>query len=143
MHSLLLLNISGETHRVRFREYQRLPQRLCDHVVHWLSPTQKTGPQMGEAIVTEQFCHVAGAETQAWIRHHKPDTLEAAMNLVEDFQDSLISAKTSLLTTSPIPWSSRAPTPLPVPPLPVPPPPGPRSRPPRPQTPMGNLTSLP
>ncbi|MGH0169641.1 UNVERIFIED_CONTAM: hypothetical protein FKN15_057226 [Acipenser sinensis] len=77
------------------------------------SPARKSGIQMGEAIVTEQFCYVVGAETQAWRRRHNPDTLEAAVKLAEDFEDSLISAKTGLLI-APLPRSSQAPTPLPV-----------------------------
>ncbi|MGH0147717.1 UNVERIFIED_CONTAM: hypothetical protein FKN15_017524 [Acipenser sinensis] len=43
---------------------------------------------MGEAIVLEHFCHVVSTETQDWIRRHNPDTLEAAVKLAEDFEDS-------------------------------------------------------
>ncbi|MGH0128239.1 UNVERIFIED_CONTAM: hypothetical protein FKN15_033795 [Acipenser sinensis] len=70
---------------------------------------------MGEAIVSEQFCHVVSAETQAWIRRHNLDNLdlEAAVKLAEDFEDSLIFVKTSLLT-APLPQSSQAPPPLPA-----------------------------
>ncbi|RXM30133.1 Zinc finger protein with KRAB and SCAN domains 3 [Acipenser ruthenus] len=82
-------NITGEKHRVQFREYQRYPdtrprvvmQKLHDHMVHWLEPTQKTSLQMGEAIVVEQFCHVVGAETQAWIWRQNSDNLEDAVKL--------------------------------------------------------------
>ncbi|MGH0131029.1 UNVERIFIED_CONTAM: hypothetical protein FKN15_022224 [Acipenser sinensis] len=103
---LRCLNITSETHCVRFREYQRSPdtrprvvtQKLCDHMVHWLTPTRKTNLQMGEAIVVEQFCHVVCADTQAWIRRHNPDTLEEAVKLTEDYEDSLISAQNGLLT---------------------------------------------
>ncbi|MGH0177391.1 UNVERIFIED_CONTAM: hypothetical protein FKN15_011469 [Acipenser sinensis] len=91
--------------------------------------------QVGEAIVVEQFCHVVGAKTQAWIRCHNPNTQEEAVKLAEDFEDSLVPAKTSLLTV-PVQRSSRAP-----PPLSTPPAPGPGPRPSRPPTPMGNLTS--
>ncbi|MGH0131203.1 UNVERIFIED_CONTAM: hypothetical protein FKN15_002996 [Acipenser sinensis] len=100
------LNITAETHRARFREYRRAPEtrprvvaeRLCDHMVHWLTPGKKTPQQMGEAIVVEQFCHVVGAETQAWIRRHNPDTLEEAVKLAEDFEDSLTSARIGILS---------------------------------------------
>ncbi|XP_058862677.1 uncharacterized protein LOC131704957 [Acipenser ruthenus] len=103
------LNITGETHRVRFREFQRPPntrprvvaQQLCDHMAQWLNPSQKTGIQMGEAIVMEQFCHVVGAETQAWVRRHNPTTLEQAVALAENFEDSLVSARTTLLDCPP------------------------------------------
>ncbi|XP_041132370.1 myeloid leukemia factor 2-like [Polyodon spathula] len=89
------LNITEETHRVRFREYRISPdtchrvvvQQLCDHMVHWLSPTQKTGLQMGDAI----------AVIQVWIWHHNPATLEDAIKL--DFEDTLISAHMNLFTT--------------------------------------------
>ncbi|MGH0173459.1 UNVERIFIED_CONTAM: hypothetical protein FKN15_001819 [Acipenser sinensis] len=67
-------------------------------MVHWLTPGKKTAQQMGEAIVVEQFCHVVGAETQAWIRRHNPDTLEEAVKLAEDFEDSLTSARIGILS---------------------------------------------
>ncbi|MGH0152463.1 UNVERIFIED_CONTAM: hypothetical protein FKN15_059110 [Acipenser sinensis] len=81
------------------------------------------------------LCHVVGAEIQEWIRHHNPENLEDAVKLAEDLEDSLVSAKTGLLTAS-AQRSSRAP-----PPLFAPPSPGPGLRPPRLLTPMGNLTS--
>ncbi|MGH0139554.1 UNVERIFIED_CONTAM: hypothetical protein FKN15_069811 [Acipenser sinensis] len=121
----------------RRREERVVAQKLCDHMIHWLTPALKTTAQMGEAIVIEQFCHVVGAETQGWIRRHNPDTLEQAVKLAEDFEDSLVSAQTGLLT--PLPQrSSRAPPPLSAPPTP---PPGPVQRPPRAPTPMGDLAS--
>ncbi|XP_058865597.1 uncharacterized protein LOC131707274 isoform X2 [Acipenser ruthenus] len=143
------LNITTETHRARFREYRRAPEtrprvvaeRLCDHMVHWLTPGKKTVQQMGEAIVVEQFCHVVGAETQAWIRRHNPDTLEEAVKLAEDFEDSLTSARIGILS-APALRSSRALSPSP--PTSSPPPPsfqGPR--PPRAPTPLGPLASPP
>ncbi len=139
------LNITEETHRIRFREYRRSPnvrprvvaQKLCDHMIHWLTPALKTTAQMGEAIVIEQFCHVVGAGTQAWIRRHNPDTLEQAVKLAEDFEGSLVSAQTGLLT-SPPQRNSRAPPSVSAPPTP---PPGPVQRPPRAPTPMGDLAS--
>ncbi|XP_058848156.1 uncharacterized protein LOC117402822 [Acipenser ruthenus] len=70
---LCRLNITAETHR-------------------------KTNVQMGEAIVVEQFCHVVGADTQAWIRRHNPDTLEGAVKLSEDYEDPLVSARTGILS---------------------------------------------
>ncbi|MGH0145898.1 UNVERIFIED_CONTAM: hypothetical protein FKN15_007271 [Acipenser sinensis] len=108
-------------------------------MVHWLTPGKKTAQQMGEAIVVEQFCHVVGAETQAWIRRHNPDTLEEAVKLAEDFEDSLTSARIGILS-APALRSSR---PLsPSPPSPSPPSfPGPR--PPRAPIPLGPLASPP
>ncbi|MGH0169336.1 UNVERIFIED_CONTAM: hypothetical protein FKN15_067088 [Acipenser sinensis] len=106
-------------------------------MVHWLTPEKKTNPEMGEAVVVEQFCHVVGADTQVWIRRHNPDTLEAAIKLAEDYEDSLVSARIGILSV-PAPRSSRllhlSP---PTPPLPS----VPRPRPPRPPTPMGPLAS--
>ncbi|MGH0153111.1 UNVERIFIED_CONTAM: hypothetical protein FKN15_026389 [Acipenser sinensis] len=139
------LNITAETHRVRFREYRRSPEtrprvvaeRLCDHMVHWLTPEKKTNVQMGEAIVVEQFCHVVGADTQAWIRRHNPDTLEGAVKLAEDYEDSLVSARTGILSAPAL--RNTRPSPL-SPPTP-PPPSVPGPRPPRPPTPMGHLAS--
>ncbi|MGH0155146.1 UNVERIFIED_CONTAM: hypothetical protein FKN15_028440 [Acipenser sinensis] len=83
------INITAEIHRVRFREYRRSPEtrprvvaeRLCDHTVHWLTPEKKTNLEMGKAMVVEQFCHVVSANTQAWIRCHNHDALEAAVKL--------------------------------------------------------------
>ncbi|XP_041082890.1 zinc finger protein 444-like [Polyodon spathula] len=98
-------NIMGETHRVRFQESRRpsntrpraVAQQLRNHMAQWLNLSQKTGVQMGEAIVMEQFCHVVGAETQAWIRRHNPTTLDQAMALAETFEDARMSAQTTLL----------------------------------------------
>ncbi|XP_041114346.1 E3 ubiquitin-protein ligase TRIM58-like [Polyodon spathula] len=70
-------------------------------MVHWLTPEKKTTQQMGEAIVVEQFCHVVSAKTQAWIRHHNPDTLEEAVRLAEDYEDSLMSAPVGILCNQP------------------------------------------
>ncbi|MGH0166974.1 UNVERIFIED_CONTAM: hypothetical protein FKN15_051986 [Acipenser sinensis] len=102
-------------------------------MVHWLNPAEKTGQQMGEAIVLEQFCHVVGAETQGWIRRHNPTTLEAAVRLAEDYEDSLVSVKTGPLTplVAPITRGS-APSSLQL-----------GTRPPRSPTSMGRPTSLP
>ncbi|MGH0149802.1 UNVERIFIED_CONTAM: hypothetical protein FKN15_016115 [Acipenser sinensis] len=139
------LNITTETHRARFREYRRAPEtrprvvaeRLCDHMVHWLTPGKKTPQQMGEAIVVEQFCHVVGAETQAWIRRHNPDTLEEAVKLAEDFEDSLTSARIGILS-APALRSSR---PLSPSPPSSSPPSFQGSRPPRAPIPLGPLAS--
>ncbi|MGH0146379.1 UNVERIFIED_CONTAM: hypothetical protein FKN15_012866 [Acipenser sinensis] len=87
---------------------------------------------MGEAIAVEQFCHVVGAETQVWIRRHNPATLEAAIKLAEDFEDSLVSAHNNL-ATAPVHWSSGTPPPLSPPSTAL----GPR--PPSSPAPMGNL----
>ncbi|MGH0145146.1 UNVERIFIED_CONTAM: hypothetical protein FKN15_025624 [Acipenser sinensis] len=95
----------------RRREERVVAQQLCDHMVHWLTPALKTSAQMVEAIVIEQFCRVVGAETQAWIQSHNPNTLNQAVKLAEDFQDSLVSAQSGLLTT-PTLRSIRAPPPL-------------------------------
>ncbi|XP_058868893.1 protein cappuccino-like [Acipenser ruthenus] len=145
------LNITTETHRARFREYRRAPEtrprvvaeRLCDHMVHWLTPGKKTAQQMGEAIVVEQFCHVVGAETQAWIRRHNPDTLEEAVKLAEDFEDSLTSARIGILSAPALRSSRPLPPSPPTPPPPPPPPTFQGPRPPRAPTPLGPLASPP
>ncbi|RXN01335.1 hypothetical protein EOD39_7064 [Acipenser ruthenus] len=62
-------------------------------MAHWLGPLQKTGVQMGEGMVMEQFCHVVGAETQAWICYHNLVTLEEAVKLAEDYEESLTSSR--------------------------------------------------
>ncbi|MGH0160607.1 UNVERIFIED_CONTAM: hypothetical protein FKN15_039489 [Acipenser sinensis] len=64
-------------------------------MVLWLNPAQKTSLQIGEVFVVEQFCHVVGAETQAWIRCHNPDIMEKALKLTEDFEDSQVSTQTA------------------------------------------------
>ncbi|MGH0136705.1 UNVERIFIED_CONTAM: hypothetical protein FKN15_062013 [Acipenser sinensis] len=108
-------------------------------MVHWLTPGKKTPQQMGEAIVVEQFCHVVGAETQAWIRRHNPDTLEEAVKLAEDFEDSLTSARIGILS-APALRSSR---PLSPSPPSSSPPSFQGSRPPRAPIPLGPLASPP
>ncbi|XP_041132356.1 zinc finger protein 449-like [Polyodon spathula] len=122
------LNITGETHRVRFREFRWPPntqprvvaQRLCNNMAQWLNTTQKTGVQMGEAIVMEQFYHVVGAETQAWIHQRNPATLDQAVALAENFEDALMSSQSTLMNcpppgttikTPPGPRPARSPTP--------------------------------
>ncbi|MGH0143329.1 UNVERIFIED_CONTAM: hypothetical protein FKN15_007391 [Acipenser sinensis] len=139
---LRCLNITAETHRVRFREYQRSPEthprvvaeRLCDHMIHWLTPEKKTNLQMGEAVVVEQFCHVVGADTQAWIGRHNPHTLEDVVKMSEDYEHSLVSARTGILSVPVLPSSQD--------PLLYPPPPSaPGPRPLRPPTVMDPLAS--
>ncbi|MGH0166019.1 UNVERIFIED_CONTAM: hypothetical protein FKN15_050659 [Acipenser sinensis] len=115
------LKITAETNHVRFREYQRSPdthakvvaEQLCDHMVHWLTSAKNL--QMGEAVIVEQFCHVVGAETQASLWCHNPDTLEEAVKLAKDFEDSLVSARIRMLM-APAHWNSRAPPPISPPP---------------------------
>ncbi|XP_041115780.1 zinc finger protein 449-like [Polyodon spathula] len=132
---------------MRFQEYRRpretdprvVVQKLWDHMVHWLNPAQKTGAQMGEAMVLEQFCHVVGTDTQDWVRLHNPDTLEAAIKLAEDFEDARASIKTGLLTRLP-PLTSRGAAPAAAPPL-TPLPLGPR--PAKTPIPMGRPSSSP
>ncbi|XP_058855065.1 zinc finger and SCAN domain-containing protein 29-like [Acipenser ruthenus] len=106
------LDITEETHRRRFREYQRPPglrprvvaQQLVDHVTRWLCPGTNDAEKITELIAIEQFVKVLGPDTQNWVTRHRPTTLEAAVRLAEGYEDALASAP---VVVTPAPPSNR------------------------------------
>ncbi|XP_062415775.1 uncharacterized protein LOC134107852 [Pungitius pungitius] len=60
-------------------------RRLRDAAARWLRPTGvETAAEVLEAVVLEQFVEGLPARTAAWVRYHRPPTLEAATTLAED-----------------------------------------------------------
>ncbi|KAL6103610.1 uncharacterized protein ACO6RY_02968 [Pungitius sinensis] len=87
------LGLLPEDHRRRFRGARLGPedrpftyrQRLRDAAARWLRPTGgETAAEVLEAVVLEQFVEGLPARTAAWVRYHRPPTLEAATTLSED-----------------------------------------------------------
>uniref|UniRef100_A0AAQ4REK5 Gypsy retrotransposon integrase-like protein 1 n=1 Tax=Gasterosteus aculeatus aculeatus TaxID=481459 RepID=A0AAQ4REK5_GASAC len=87
------LGLSLEDHRRRFREARLGPedrpfpfaQRLTDAANRWLQPEGAGGaPAVVEKVVMEQFLEGLPPRTAAWVRYHRPATLEAAVTLAED-----------------------------------------------------------
>ncbi|XP_058890670.1 zinc finger and SCAN domain-containing protein 29-like [Acipenser ruthenus] len=115
------LDITEETHRCRFREYQRPPglrprvvaQQLVDHVTRWLCPGTNSAEQVTELIAIEQFVKVLGPDTRNWVSRHRPTTLEAAVRLAEGFEDALPAAP---VVAPPAPASNRPRAATPPPP---------------------------
>ncbi|XP_058880157.1 uncharacterized protein LOC131737126 [Acipenser ruthenus] len=113
------LDITEETHRRRFREYQRpsglrprmVAQQLVDHVTRWLCPGTNSAAKITELIAIEQFVKVLGPDTRTWVS--RPTTLDAAVRLAEGFEDALPSAP---VVTLPAPASSRPQAATPPPP---------------------------
>ncbi|XP_075791103.1 uncharacterized protein LOC142830401 [Pelodiscus sinensis] len=85
------LGHSPETCRQRFRQEgfkagdrpRAVAQRLREWANRWLEPEQKTGLQVTEMIVMEQFIHILPREGQRWVRRNRPTTLQEAVNLME------------------------------------------------------------
>ncbi|XP_058885639.1 putative SCAN domain-containing protein SCAND2P [Acipenser ruthenus] len=117
------LDITEETHRRRFWEYQRPPglrprvmaQQLVDHVTQWLCPGTNSAEKVTELIAIEQFVKVLGPDTWTWVSRLRPTTLDAAVRLAEGFEDALPSAP---VDTLPAPASSRPRAAAPEPPPP-------------------------
>ncbi|XP_062418714.1 uncharacterized protein LOC134130607 [Pungitius pungitius] len=87
------LGLLPEDHRRRFRSARLGPedrpfaygQRLRDAAARWLQPNGVgTASGVVEKVVLEQFVEGLPARTAAWVRYHRPPTLEAAITLAED-----------------------------------------------------------
>ncbi|XP_058874275.1 uncharacterized protein LOC131725002 [Acipenser ruthenus] len=91
------LDITEETHRRRFREYQRpegvrprvMAQQLVDQVTRWLCPGERTAEEVAEIVTIEQFIQLLGPEASNWVSRHRPTTLDAAVRLAEGYEDSM------------------------------------------------------
>uniref|UniRef100_K7EYA7 Gypsy retrotransposon integrase-like protein 1 n=1 Tax=Pelodiscus sinensis TaxID=13735 RepID=K7EYA7_PELSI len=87
------VGITPETYRQRFRQERYRPgdrpravaHRLKESGMRWLEPEPKTGMQVAEIVILEQFIQVLPGEGQRWVRRHRPSTLAEAVTLMEDF----------------------------------------------------------
>nr|XP_025040586.1 uncharacterized protein LOC112545836 [Pelodiscus sinensis] len=82
---------SPETCRQKFRQEgyktgdrpRAVAQRLREWANRWLEPEQKTGVQVTERIVLEQFLHILPRDGQRWVRRNQPSTLHEVVALME------------------------------------------------------------
>ncbi|XP_061582743.1 zinc finger protein 213-like [Cololabis saira] len=87
------LGRSPEDYRRRFRELKLGPtdrpytfaHQLHDAAVRWLRPGETEGEKrVVQQIVLEQFVQGLPTRTAAWVRCHRPGTLQEAITLAED-----------------------------------------------------------
>ncbi|MGH0124628.1 UNVERIFIED_CONTAM: hypothetical protein FKN15_076716 [Acipenser sinensis] len=114
------------------------PEHVCNNALAKLLQALESRRDAEERRREERYTALI---EQAWIRHHNPDTLEEAVKLAEDFEDSLTSAWIGILSAPALrssrPFSPSTPTPSSSPPSFQ----GPR--PPRAPIPLGPLASPP
>nr|XP_025037655.1 uncharacterized protein LOC112544857 [Pelodiscus sinensis] len=87
------LGVTPETHRRRFREAKYDPrerpravaQRVKEAGMRWLEPEAKTGVQVADLVILEQYVRILPAEGQQWVRRHLPETLDEAVTLMEHY----------------------------------------------------------
>ncbi|XP_075762946.1 uncharacterized protein LOC142819454 [Pelodiscus sinensis] len=88
------MGITPETYRQKFRGEQYSPgtrprvvaQRLREAAWRWLDPEQRTGPQVAELVVLEQFINILPSGGARWVRRHHPSTLSEAIELMNDYE---------------------------------------------------------
>ncbi|MGH0137921.1 UNVERIFIED_CONTAM: hypothetical protein FKN15_066508 [Acipenser sinensis] len=103
------LNITPETHCRQFQQYQRpegvrpriVAQQLWDHMTKWLRPAERGAEAVAQSVAIDQFLAVVGADTQAWVARHSPETMEKAVELAEAYEDSLLRASPGSSTGTP------------------------------------------
>ncbi|XP_075753462.1 uncharacterized protein LOC142818329 [Pelodiscus sinensis] len=87
------LGVTPETHRRRFRDAKYDPcerpravaQRVKEAGMRWLEPETKTGVQVADLVILEQYVRILPAEGQQWVRQHLPETLDEVVTLMEHY----------------------------------------------------------
>ncbi|MGH0143847.1 UNVERIFIED_CONTAM: hypothetical protein FKN15_038435 [Acipenser sinensis] len=76
-------------------------QQLWDHMTKWLRPAERGAEAVAQSVAIDQFLAVVGADTQAWVARHSPETMEKAVELAEAYEDSLLRASPGSSTVTP------------------------------------------
>nr|XP_025035341.1 uncharacterized protein LOC112544063 [Pelodiscus sinensis] len=87
------LGVTPETHRRRVRGAKYDPrerpravaQRVKEAGMRWLEPEAKTGVQVADLVILEQYVRILPAEGQQWVRRHLPETPDEAVTLMEHY----------------------------------------------------------
>ncbi|KAK0142845.1 SCAN domain-containing protein 3 [Merluccius polli] len=85
------LGLTPEEHRRRFRalpfaEGDRpftYAQQLRDQARRWLGPERNNPEEIVEQVALERFIEGLPARTSTWVRYHRPENLQAAVNIAE------------------------------------------------------------
>uniref|UniRef100_H3AIQ8 SCAN box domain-containing protein n=1 Tax=Latimeria chalumnae TaxID=7897 RepID=H3AIQ8_LATCH len=82
-------DISIETYRQRFQSLKYQPSdtphelytRLKELCTKWIQPEGKTGEQVMEMFVTEQFIQLLPSDVQLWVKEHHLEQGKCAITL--------------------------------------------------------------
>ncbi|XP_008049318.2 zinc finger and SCAN domain-containing protein 30 [Carlito syrichta] len=88
---------SQEVFRQQFRHFsysdstgpREALSQLRELCCQWLLPEVHTKEQMLELLVLEQFLAILPEELQAWVREHRPQNGEEAVNMLEELEKEL------------------------------------------------------
>ncbi|XP_069057113.1 zinc finger and SCAN domain-containing protein 30-like isoform X2 [Pleurodeles waltl] len=89
----ILTHVSGESYRKKFRglaftagaSLQTVAQQLRDWGRRWLKPETRSAAEMMELILVEQFIRILPESAGEWLSHHKVQSLDSAVQLMERF----------------------------------------------------------